>query len=62
MILETKAVKLIQRYFYICKRFEEDLKYCCKRHSNNDKQELTDQEIMTIYLYIMQEEHILIII
>jgi len=56
MILETKAVKLIQIYFYICKRFEEDLKYCCKRHSNNDKQELTDQEIMTIYLYIMQEE------
>lgn len=56
MILETKAVKLIQIYLYICKRFEEDLKYYCKRYSNNDKQELTDQEIMTIYLYTIQEE------
>ena len=56
MILETKAVKLMQIYFYICKRFEKDLKYCCKRYSNNDKQELTDQEIMTIYLYTIHEE------
>lgn len=56
MILETKAVKLVQIYFYICKRFEKDLKYCCKRYSNNDKQELTDQEIMTIYLYTIHEE------
>ena len=56
MILETKAVKLIQIYLYICKRFEEDLKYYCKRYSNNDKQELTDQEIMTIYLYTIHEE------
>ncbi|MBI9036955.1 MAG: transposase [Bacteroidales bacterium] len=56
MILEAKAVKLIKIYFYICKRFEDDLEYLCKRYSNNDKQELTDQEIMTIYLYIMLEE------
>jgi len=46
----------MQIYFYICKRFEKDLKYCCKRYSNNDKQELTDQEIMTIYLYTIHEE------
>ena len=56
MIPEAKAVKLIEIYFYICKRYEEDLKYCCERFSNNDQPELTDQEIMTIYLYTIQEE------
>jgi hypothetical protein len=56
MIPETKALKLIEIYFFICKRFDEDLKYCCERFSNNDKPELTDQEIMTIYLYTIHEE------
>jgi len=56
MIPETKALKLIEIYFYICKRFDEDLKYCCERFSNNDKPGLTDQEIMTIYLYTIHEE------
>jgi len=51
MIPEAKAVKLIKIYFYICERFEQDLKYCCERFSNNDQPSLTDQEIMTIYLY-----------
>ena len=56
MILEAKAVKLIEIYFYICERYEEELKYCCERFSNNDQPELTDQEIMTIYLYSIHEE------
>lgn len=56
MILEAKALKLVEIYLYICKRFEEDLKYCCQRFSNNDEPELTDQEIMTIYLFTIQEE------
>jgi len=56
MILEAKAVKLIKIYFYICKRFEDDLEYLCKRYSKNDKQELTDQGMMTIYLYIILVE------
>jgi len=56
MILEAKTLKLIEIYFYICKRYEEDLKYCCEKFSNNDKPELTDQEIMTIYLYVIHEE------
>ena len=56
MIPEAKAVKLIEIYFYICKRYDEDLKYCCERFSNNDKPTLTDQEIMTIYLYTIHEE------
>lgn len=51
MIPETKAIKLIEIYFYIDKRYNEVLKYCCQRFSNNNKQELTGQEIMTIYLF-----------
>lgn len=56
MIPEAKALKLIEIYLFICKRYDEDLKYCCERFSNNNKPELTDQEIMTIYLYAMHEE------
>jgi len=56
MVPEAKAIKLIQIYFYICKRYEEDLKYCCERFSNNDKPVLTDEEIMTIYLFGIHEE------
>lgn len=56
MIPEAKAVKLIEIYFHICKRFDEELKYSCERFSNNNKPGLTDQEIMTIYLYAIHEE------
>ncbi len=52
----NKECKLIEIYFYICEKFEKDLKYCCQRYSNNDKPEFTDQEAMTIYLYIVHQE------
>ena len=56
MINQAKALKLVKIYVYICKRFEEDLRYSCERFSNNNIQELTDQEIMTIYLFVISEE------
>jgi hypothetical protein len=56
MINQTKALKLIKIYSIIFDRFEKDLKYTCERFSNNDKPNLTDQEIMTIYLFAVQEE------
>jgi hypothetical protein len=56
MISQAKAIKLVKIYLYICKRFEEDLQYVCERFSNNNIQELTDQEIMTIYLFAISEE------
>lgn len=56
MINQTKALKLIKIYTIICDRFEKDLKYTCERFSNNYKQCLTDQEIMTIYLFTVHEE------
>lgn len=45
MINQPKALKLVKIYSIICDRFEKDL-----------KADLTDQEIMTIYLFAVQEE------
>ena len=56
MITTNKECKLIEIYFYICEKFEKDLKYCCQRYSNNNEPEFTDQEAMTIYLYIVHQE------
>ena len=56
MINQTKAVKSVKIYSIICYRFEKNLKYTCELFSNNDKQGLTKQEIMTIYLFSVQEE------
>jgi hypothetical protein len=56
MIIQTKALKLVKIYLSICERFEKDLQYFCMRFSNNNKQHLTDQEIMTIYLFAIEEE------
>lgn len=55
MILKDKDDKLIRIYFLICKNFKE-LHYYCERFSNNSNPELTDQEIMTIYLYVMHHQ------
>ena len=55
MTLKDKDDKLIRIYFLICDYFKE-LHYYCERFSNNKQPELTDQEIMTIYLYVMQHE------
>lgn len=56
MIPKDKEYKLIEIYFYVCKKFEKGLKVYCERFSNNDEPEFTDQEIMTLYLYIMHHE------
>ncbi len=45
---QTKAIKLMEIYLYICKRYDEDLKYCCDRFSNNNEPEFSDKEIMTV--------------
>lgn len=49
-------IRLIALYFYVCERYEEELKYICQRFSNNDEPEFTDQEVLTIYLYAVGEE------
>jgi Transposase DDE domain len=59
MIPKAKEIKLISIYLYICDLYESELKYLCQRFSNNDDPEFTDQEVMTIYLYVMQVEQLL---
>ncbi len=56
MIHKDKELKLIAIYFYICQKFETNLQYCCQRFSNNNRPLFTDQEIMTVYLYIINQE------
>ena len=56
MIIQTKIMKLVKIYSTICEKFEKDLKYCCERFRNNNKQDLIDQEIITIYLFVIEEE------
>jgi len=56
MIPKAKELKLISIYLYICDLYESELKYLCQRFSNNNEPEFTDQEVITIYLYVMQVE------
>lgn len=56
MISKDKDCKLIEIYFYVCENFKKDLKFCCERFSNNNKPDFSDEEIMTIYLYITHYE------
>lgn len=56
MINQTKALKLIKIYEYVCEKYEFELKYLCERFSNNKLPEFTDQEVITIYLFSIYEE------
>ena len=56
MIPKDKKYKLIQIYFHVCDKFENDLQFTSQRFSNNNRPEFTDQEIMTIYLFTVSQE------
>ena len=56
MIPKAKALKLTAIYLYICQLHDKELKYLSQRYSNNDKPDFTDQEVMTIYIYVMRQE------
>jgi len=56
MIPKVLSTKLVEIYFYICETFEKDLKFSCERFTNNNNPEFTDQEIMTIYLFVISQE------
>lgn len=53
-----KQLKLIKIYMYVCQKFEQGLGCHCQRFSNNGRPKLTDQEIVTIYLFAMHFEGI----
>jgi hypothetical protein len=55
--INNKDFKLIKIYYYVCEKFEESLKFECERFSNNNNNpDLTDQELITIYLFLMNHQ------
>lgn len=56
MILKDMHLILIKIRMYVCKQYEENLKYYCQRYSNNSVPAFTDQEILTIYLFVGSEQ------
>lgn len=56
MIPKDKIFKLIAIYLFICDLYESELKYICQRFSNNCNPDFTDQEVLTIYLFVMHTE------
>lgn len=47
---------MIKIYMYVCKQYDENLQYYCQRYSNNSVPVFTDQEILTIYLFVGSEQ------
>lgn len=56
MIPKAKSERLISIYLYICDIYKDQLQFFCERFSNNKNPEFTDQEILTIYLFVMYFE------
>lgn len=56
MISREKALQLTAIYLYISELYESELQFVCQRFSNNNRPEFTDQEIITIYLFVMHSE------
>jgi hypothetical protein len=57
MISKVLSTKLVEIYFYVCEKFDKELKFSCQRFTNNNNPEFTDQEIMTIYLFVISQEN-----
>lgn len=56
MIPKDKSLKLIKTYMYVCNLYDESLKYYCQRYSNNSTPIFSNQEILTIYLFVGSEQ------
>jgi len=56
MISKSKSTKLVEIFFYVSDAYEKELKFSCERFSNNNCPEFTDQEIMTVYLFCINQE------
>jgi hypothetical protein len=53
---DHQAVSLIRIYFTISDLYESELFYVSQRFSNNNEPEFTDQEVMTVFLYVINQE------
>lgn len=56
MIPREKTLQLIAIYLYISDLYDSELKFRCQRFSNNCNPEFSDQELITIYLFVMHAE------
>ena len=54
----NKDYKLVKIYCYVCEKYSDSLQWQCQRFSNNRSPKLTDQEIITIYLFAMHYQGI----
>ena len=54
----NKYYKLVKIDDYVCHKFEEHLQFKCEHSSNHRKPKLTDQKIITIYLFVMHHHGI----
>lgn len=48
-------MKLIALYYYVCERYDKELWAYCQRHSPYQEPEITDSELLTLYLFTMSE-------
>lgn len=53
---DNKELRMIFIYLFICELYDRDLQYTCQRFSNNSSPKFTDQEVMTIYLFVIMEQ------
>ena len=56
MIPKDKALKLVKIYMYVCSQYQETLNCYCQGYSNNSKHQFSDQEILTIFLFVGSEQ------
>lgn len=56
MINQAITSNLVKIYFFVCDKFEKELQYHCQRFSNNNNPDFTDQELVTIYLFCVNQE------
>lgn len=56
MISKAKSTKLVEIFFYVSDLYEKELKFSCERFSNNSCPDFSDQEIMTVYLFCINQE------
>lgn len=52
-----ETIQLIALYYHICDYYGKELRWHCQRFSNNSQEPaFTDEELLTIYLYVMIAE------
>lgn len=52
-----ETLQLIALYYHICECYDKQLRYQCQRFSNNSTEPaFTDEELLTLYLFVMLEE------